>query len=257
MLRKYLSLRTASLVAAAFFEQTNAFQMKSAFLHVNTRGLHSQKKTSSLQMTLDADDVTNTVSAISNFYETSPFLSAFLTCGAKASAADFVAQKRTDDGEEKNVSDIAILTEKKNFEGSRNLAFLLYGGLYQGMAQELIYNHFFPIWFGQSTELSTVATKVTFDMLILTPFLCLPIAYFVKAIIFRYSMGEGLERYWYDVQNKGLLLKYWSLWCPVQFLTFGIIPPQFRIAFIAFVSFFWLIILSSISARQEDIEQEA
>jgi len=37
----------------------------------------------------------------------------------------------------------------------------------------------------------------------------------------------------------------------VQCLTFGVVPPHWRIPFIALVSFFWLIVLSSISSRRD------
>lgn len=43
--------------------------------------------------------------------------------------------------------------------------------------------------------------------------------------------------------------KRYSLWGPVQCLTFGVVPQHLRIAFIALVSFFWLIIFSSVTAK--------
>lgn len=104
-------------------------------------------------------------------------------------------------------------------------------------------------WFGSGTELSVVAVKVCFDLFVQTTILTLPIAYLTKAAIFRYSVKEGLQRYWEDITTHGLLLKYFALWGPVQCLTFSIIPEQFRVGWIAVVSFFWLIILSTISAK--------
>mmetsp|Transcript_28056 Transcript_28056/g.67594 ORF Transcript_28056/g.67594 Transcript_28056/m.67594 type:complete len:279 (-) Transcript_28056:47-883(-) len=195
--------------------------------------------------------------AVDTFYKTMPLASAFMTCGVKASLADIVAQKRaakevaqtaqTDDYE----NDTLILGEIDSapFEKRRNLAFFLYGGLYQGMAQEIIFNEAFPIIFGQGTDLQTVFSKVLFDSLVITPLLCLPVAYFVKSVIFQYSFKEAINRYTDDVLKNGLLVKYWSLWSPVQCLTFGVVPQHLRIAWIAFVSFFWLIIFSSISAK--------
>eukprot|EP01083_Nonionella_stella_P238688 836225_1 len=67
-------------------------------------------------------DLSTAMSSLDSFYKTAPYEAAFMTCGIKASAADFLAQKReSDDNKEK---------EKVEFE--RNLAFILYGGLYQG-----------------------------------------------------------------------------------------------------------------------------
>ena len=64
--------------------------------------------------------------------------------------------------------------------------------------------------------------------------------------------------YMEDIRKHGLLTKYryFVLWGPVQCsmfnaqcITFSIIPEHFRVTFIAMVSFFWLIILSTIASR--------
>lgn len=189
--------------------------------------------------------------SIGTFFQVAPYPAAFLTCGFKASAADFVAQKKipsTSSSNEKN-EDENDGENSNEFSFQRNLAFIVYGGMYQGCVQEFVYNHLFPIWFGPGKGVATVLSKVMFDMLVITPFVCLPIAYLVKAFVFQYSLKTGLSRYKDDVQNHGLLKKYWTLWFPVQCLTFSVIPEHFRIVFIACVSFFWLIILSSVSSR--------
>ena len=128
--------------------------------------------------------------------------------------------------------------------------FFLYGGLYQGCVQYFLFNVMYPIWFGDGTDLLTIIIKVCFDQFVLTPFLCLPAAYLVKALVFRYSLREGLRRYVYDAK-RDLLTKYWLLWGPVQCITFGVLAPQWRVPFIALVSFFWLLILSTITARED------
>jgi hypothetical protein len=135
------------------------------------------------------------------------------------------------------------------FELKRNFAYIVYGSLYQGMTQEYIYNHLYPVFFGYGTDVRTVLIKVAFDLMIQTTLLTLPIAYLSKAVIYQYSFGEALRRYVADIQTHGLLTKYFCLWGPVQCLTFGVIPEHFRVTFIAFVSFFWLIILSSIASK--------
>ena len=55
----------------------------------------------------------------------------------------------------------------------RTLAFLLYGGLYQGICQLFIFNEVFPALFGTGTDLGTVTAKVLTDQFVLTPLLCL------------------------------------------------------------------------------------
>ena len=110
--------------------------------------------------------------------------------------------------------------------------------------------------FGSGTDAVTVLTKVCFDLFVQTIFLTLPIAYLSKALIFRYSAKEAFRRYVDDIRNHGLLTKYFALWGPVQCLTFSIVPEHFRVTFIAAVSFFWLIILSSIASKKRTVTTE-
>ncbi len=197
--------------------------------------------------------VTSTLGAADAFWRNSPYIAAALTCGFKASAADYVAQRRqlNDDEEQYDTScDTALaINEPRRIDLKRNFAFIVYGSLYQGMAQEYIYNHLYPVFFGSGVDIVTVLSKVLFDLLIQTTLITLPIAYMTKALIYRYSLGEAWRRYVDDIRNQGLLTKYFVLWGPVQCMTFSIIPEHFRVTFIAFVSFFWLIILSTIASK--------
>ena len=99
---------------------------------------------------------------------------------------------------------------------------------------------------------------VAIDNLIAAPFLCLPVAYIFKTAFTTEgdlsvdTLKVGLEKYVSDVMGRGLLFKYWSIWLPVQFLTFGVIPEHFRLTFVALISFFWIAILSSVSSMEDD-----
>ena len=220
--------------------------------------------------------------ALDAFWRNFPYAAAAIICGIKASGADYVAQKRQmmkkqqeleaeEEGEEgielqqsqqlnenEDGDDVSLQKKKTSNETSvcygkidlqRNFAYVAYGSVYQGMSQEYIYNHLYPVFFGSGTDIKTVLIKVGFDLFIQTTLLTLPIAYMTKAIIYRYSFREAWKRYIDDVRNHGLLTKYFSLWGPVQCLTFSIVPEHFRVTFIALVSFFWLIILSTIASR--------
>lgn len=227
---------------------------------------------------------------INNFFVTAPYTSAFCVTAFKATCSDLLAQwrehravmKKIEGSFEDNVEIVedagsaisssiskgegaptkAVIScddvscqlievpTERQIEWRRTFAFFLYGGLYQGCVQHFLFNEMFPVWFGVGDDLRTIAIKVLFDQLVLTPFLCLPAAYLFKAIVFKYPLSEGLQRYIADAR-KDLLIKYWWLWTPTQCLTFGVIPAQFRIAFIASVSFFWLFILSTISSRDD------
>lgn len=199
-------------------------------------------------------------SAIDTFFQTQPYLSAFLTCSFKASAADFVAQSKEE--EESSPAAPAAQGSGSTVDISRNLAFIVYGGTYQGLFQEALYSKVFPQIF-PGRDWQTIAMQVGFDMFVIGPLLCLPLAYFFKAIFIRdknntegedysplslESLRVGLEKYVDDIVERNLLLTFWALWVPVKTLTFTIIPTHYRIAFIALVSFFWMFILSSVSA---------
>ena len=57
--------------------------------------------------------------------------------------------------------------------------------------------------------------------------------------------------------REGLIFKYWCFWIPAQSLTFGVVSEHLRIASAAAVSFFWLVVFSSISYNGEDKESFA
>jgi hypothetical protein len=199
---------------------------------------------------LKAFDIAGTTSAIDAFYHTQPYAAAFMTCSFKASAADLVVQRQNDD-------DVSEKNKPLDFDFQRNVGFLLYGGIYQGCVQEYLYNNIFPSVFGDSQSWLTVVEQVAVDMIVLTPFMCLPVAYMTKSLIaVDENIVDGLRKYVSHVQNEGLLLRYWSIWAPVQVLTFGFVPSHLRIPFIAFVSFFWLMILSNISSQKTQTTSE-
>lgn len=186
----------------------------------------------------------NLLSMIDNCFQTMPYLSGFVACGVKSSCADFVAQFKSKD-------------EQTSLNFQRNIAYILYGGLYLGCALRFIYDNIFPQLFGTGTELSVVASKVLFDNFFLSPLVTFPLAYQAKSLIYGDTISHGIKRYVNDVKDKGLLLKAWALWIPVQCLTFSVIPEHLQIVFIAAVSFFWLILLSSVeSAEDGDFEDD-
>jgi hypothetical protein len=188
--------------------------------------------------------------------------------------ADFIAQKRQhvkeseaaltetavaeDSNQSPSSSNDITATSATNmslsssrFDRRRNLGFLVYGSAYQGVGQEYIYNTLYPIMFGPGGDTLTVVKMVCFDLFIQTVFVTLPIAYYFKSIIFGTTFLESTKQYLSDIRHRGLLTKYFMLWGPVQAMTFSIVPHHLRITFIAMVSFFWVIILSSIAGRTD------
>ena len=153
-------------------------------------------------------------------------------------------------------SDSTTLSPRRKmpFSIKRNLALLFYGGLYQGCAQSLIYNNLFSVLFGAGTHHRTVLMKVCVDMLLIQPALSLPIAYVIKAPIFGHSLSDSIRRYVLDVKHKKLLQTCWLVWTPTQIVSFTVIPPHLRISFMACVSFFWIILFSTLTSSSASSE---
>jgi hypothetical protein len=253
--------------------QVAAFASSAAAFHRSSMSPSISTRTSPLQA-FEVVEVVTTVEAmgaatqgsasafsgITAFFQTQPYLAAFLTCSFKASAADIVAQTREENGEpvtQKQPAETQLTPFSNGVDVSRNLGFLLYGGLYQGMVQNYLYSVVYPALLGTDESWTLIFKEVLLDNLIFAPFLCLPVAYTFKTAFTSDDLSldtfrKGLEKYFDDVTTKGLLTKYWTIWIPAQSLTFGVVPPHFRVPFVAVVSFFWIFILSTISSAETD-----
>jgi Mpv17 / PMP22 family len=191
---------------------------------------------------------------VDGLWKQHPFLAAAIVCAIKAAAADLVVQRRQQQqsnkvGHDKTTTTMTTTKATTKIDAKRTLAFVLYGALYQGVVQEYIYNTLYSRMFGDHPTLAVIATKVGFDAIFHNALICVPMAYIVKAIVFRYSPLEGLRRYRDDVLHHGLLIRYYCIWIPVNFCVYAFIPKHFRITTMAVVSFFWMTILSTISSR--------
>ena len=244
-----------------FLPMVSSFQASSPSLLPRSSVHQFQPKLQSVRkkesMKLQSTFLTTAAAAVDTFWKNSPYAAAALVCGVKACVADFVAQrrhfnKRVENGEVlmdifMNEEGLLSVKKPKKISLQRNVAYVLYGSVYQGLAQEFIFNHIYPILFGVGTDVVTVLSKVMFNLLFQTTLVTLPIAYMSKAMVFRYSFKEAFRRYVHDIKNHKLLVKFYLLWFPVNSMAFSIIPEHFRVTFIAMASFFWLIILSSIA----------
>ena len=162
-----------------------------------------------------------------------------------------------------------------NFNVNRNIAFWLYGGLYQGMWLQFLYTVVYPMLF--STSEHPLIYQVHTEIVVFGPFVTLPLAYIIRSIIdnnqSRSSSDsttidekndglsssetttvfeqatQGIEKYIDHIMSQGLLWKYWLIWGPAQTINFTVVPPHLRVVFVAFVSFFWVYLLSMISSQ--------
>lgn len=199
---------------------------------ISARIHHKSRQLSPQQMTL-AD--------MSDLYATFPLQSAIVTCGVKASVADGIAQVRS---------------EADKLELRRNLAYILYGGIFVGGLCHLEYDYVFPYLFGDDHSVKTIFEEVCFDNFISAPLCWLPPAYLVKAAVYDYPLREGLEKYVHDIKHNGLLHKYLSIWIPAQSVSFSVIPEHLRVLFMASVSFFWFILFSTVASASDASESE-
>lgn len=180
---------------------------------------------------------------LATFYKTSPLIAGFVTASTKAALADSMAQYRD--------------AHTTKFDLKRMISLVLYSGTVLGMFVSVMYNTLFPILFAGETDPFKLAIKMTlFDGFVNAPLLWLPPAYIVKALIYNYPKRQAIQKYIADVKGNRLLIKYWSLWIPVSIVNFLFVPDYFRVAFVAAVSFFWMIILSLI-ANKSDGKDEA
>jgi Mpv17 / PMP22 family len=111
---------------------------------------------------------------INDWYLTYPYLSALMTCSCKAGVADYIVQSSTT---------LPAPATDRNFNIGRNIGFIVYGGLYQGVFQQFMYGSVFPTYFDDSIPLLlSTLMQLILDMALLGPFLCLPLAYFVQSM---------------------------------------------------------------------------
>jgi protein Mpv17 len=182
-------------------------------------------------------------SAVGAFYKSYPALASFLTAAILAAAADGYAQH----------ADECV----KKFDAKRNVAMILYSGIVSGVCVEFMYSSVFPIIFGADGAggggMHRAIRMTLFDECVNAPLLWLPPAYVAQAVVYRTSKRSAMRKYLTDVREHGLLTKYWSLWIPMSIINFSVVPLHFRVAFVAVVSFFWMIILSVVANRSSDI----
>mmetsp|Transcript_20558 Transcript_20558/g.58443 ORF Transcript_20558/g.58443 Transcript_20558/m.58443 type:complete len:320 (-) Transcript_20558:87-1046(-) len=279
-----VALSLAICLALAFNDQVDAFAPPSIIgsASSNPHRQHQRSFAGANQpLHAFAMEPQAAMNAVDSFFQTQPYVAAFLTCSFKASAADMLAQTTEDkdaaDGADADGRSMPSSATPSSFikaariqhqqqkqaddasslDLSRNVGFLLYGGLYTGLAQNYLYTVLYPSWFGLDDGWTLVAKEVMLDNAVFAPLVCLPIAYAFKTAFTTgdftlNALTSGLDKYIDDIMNRGLLFKYWSIWIPVQFLTFGVIPHHFQVAFVAFVSFFWICLLSSVSNAGSD-----
>jgi hypothetical protein len=165
-----------------------------------------------------------------SFLERHPFSSAVAITTCNTVAADLLTQ---------------CVFEAGPWNPKRSLLFAAFGFLYQGCAQYAIVNigweRLFP-----GNEPRAIISKICGMNLLSDPLLFMPTFY-----IFKETMTSGLTL----ATIKAALLSYkgnclmdwrnsWMVWFPGHAVTYGVMPSHKRIPWMAFLSFFYMCVLS-------------
>ena len=248
---------SASLPAASSFAPPNSLRKnapassiliprhqslgRSTALRIQTLGSMAELPSSVLSMMSAID-----TQQISDFYAQFPLQAAVLTCGIKAHVADGIAQVRSSYSKNRMPR-----IDTDDIEFRRNLSYIIYGGIFVGAMCHFEYDVIFPRLFGREHSLATSVKEVLFDNFVSAPLIWLPPAYIMKSLLYDSPLQEGLLSYYEDVKYNGLLTKYWTIWLPAQSVSFTVVPDHLRVVFMAAISFFWFILLSTLSASSE------
>jgi protein Mpv17 len=172
----------------------------------------------------------------SDLYQRRPFGTSFLTCFVKGGIADVIAQ--------------TIIEQNDDISVRRAALFALWSGAYCGSGQHFIFNTLFGRVFGTATTVRVALSKACADSFIATPLLGIPIYYACKPIIESTAGAgpmDGLREY-----ADGFWDFYWKpamVWIPAHLVTFSVVPVNFRIGWISFVSLGWLSFVSMTSHK--------
>ena len=166
-----------------------------------------------------------------SFLKRHPFASAVAITTCNAVAADLFTQ--------------LIVQSKpiKDFDMQRTILLGTFGLLFQGCAQYTVVNVVWERLFPGTSPKSVVAKTLGMNLLS-DPLLFFPCFYIFQTFLEhrRLAIGAAMERYaqnyWTDWKNS------WMVWFPGHLLTYGVMPPHRRIPWMAFLSFFYMCILS-------------
>jgi hypothetical protein len=180
------------------------------------------------------------ISAYSRAASRAPVLVQSLTSGAVASAGDLTMQA---------------------YEGRRLGSFDLARTARMGMFRLVLFGPGYSLWLRQLDKLvqmpshrSTIAVKVALDQ-----FVWAPPALFTFYVWMNGTEGNSFSQGIARAESSlfPTLCLNWPFWCTIQTITFGIVPPHLRVAFVSFVQVFWSAVLSGINESARLSEQKA
>lgn len=168
-----------------------------------------------------------------SFLKRHPFASAVTITTCNAVAADIFTQLIV---QQKSI-------KKGEWDVQRTILLGAFGLLFQGCAQyavvNVVWERFFP-----GTSPKSVLAKILGMNLLSDPLLFFPVFYTFQTFLEqrKLAIGSAMERYsqncWSDWRNS------WMVWFPGHTITYAVMAPHRRIPWMAFLSFFYMCILS-------------
>ena len=172
-----------------------------------------------------------TVPKEDSFLKRHPFASAVLITTVNAFCADLLTQ---------------VVFEASTWNRKRSALFAAFGFLYQGCAQYAIVNWGWERLFPGTTPRNVVA-KICGMNLLSDPLLFMPTFYIFKEFMVQGTLTWAVVKAALLGYQANALLDWrnsWMIWFPGHAVTYGVMPLHKRIPWMAFLSFFYMCILS-------------
>ena len=180
--------------------------------------------------------IQNGMAQAGDFLERRPFVSAISITTVNAVVADLMTQ--------------LVFSKAAPWNPARTLMFGLFGFFYQGMVQYLIVNGVWEKVF-PGTSAKAVVSKICAMNLLTDPMFFMPTFYIFQEVM----TSAGTPGIGFLSIVKTALLSYksnclmdwrnsWMVWFPGHAVTYGVMPSHKRIPWMAFLSFFYMCILS-------------
>ena len=185
----------------------------------------------------------------SELARTRPLTLACVTSCAKATAADAVVQ--------------TCVERRAELARERSCAFALFGFVWMGAGQYLVYVRILDSLLPRTTNATAVA-KVVLDQFIHVPLVFMPLFYLTDGWVEAVARGEEVlaclphaahhASYRYKREIRETMLANWQIWLPAQFVCFRLVPGHLRVPYVACVSFVWTMVLSVLQGKFARLE---
>eukprot|EP00966_Prymnesium_polylepis_P295898 6834013-Prymnesium_polylepis.1 len=86
---------------------------------------------------------------------------------------------------------------------------------------------------------------MAFELGVHFPLIANPCYYACSSLFTGGTAADGLRKY--RDEFWGVTPVVWAIWTPAHYMTFAVVAPRFRIAWVASVSFGWLVVLSTLN----------